>query len=197
MLGLVTFIRFYLFLSTYMKKHLVIEGIHGSGKTSIAKSLAQRLLQEGIQTQYYHFPDEEDALGQVIRTTLADKALVKHWEVTGLLYAAFSNRFHIRTKADSITYVQERDSVTTGLVFQASIPRDTRMQIYRQAIENLQTQGIVVYVRAEMETARERMQKRNADLLLEGGVWKDKAKDVFVAEEFETLSLRYEKEMFP
>jgi shikimate kinase len=71
------------------------------------------------------------------------------------------------------------------------------MQIYRQAIENLQEQGIVVYVRAEMETARERMQKRNANLFSEGGVWTDKAKDVFVAEAFESLSLRYEKEMFP
>ena len=28
-----------------MKKHIVIEGIHGSGKTSVAKALAERLAQ--------------------------------------------------------------------------------------------------------------------------------------------------------
>ena len=28
-----------------MKKHIVIEGIHGSGKTSIAKALTERLTQ--------------------------------------------------------------------------------------------------------------------------------------------------------
>ena len=150
-----------------------------------------------MQTQYYHFPDEEDQLGQVIRATLTEKELVQYREVIGLLYAAFSNRFHIRTKADGIAYVQERDSVTTGLVFQSAIPWETRMQVYRQAIENLQAQGIVVYVRVGMEVARERMQERNAILLAEGGVWKDKAKDMFVAEAFESLSLRYEKEMFP
>jgi thymidylate kinase len=151
-----------------MKKHLVIEGIHGSGKTSIAKALTEELQQMGTTTQYYHFPSEEDELGKVIRTTLTDANLVRHREVIGLLYAAFSNRFHIRTKADGITYVQERDSVTTGLVFQSTIPRETRMQIYHQAIENLQAQGIVIYVRANIETARERMQKRNANLFTEG-----------------------------
>ena len=180
-----------------MKKHIVIEGIHGSGKTSIAKALADRLVQQWLQATYYHFPDENDPLGQIIRSTLTEKQLVKQREVIGLLYAAFANRFHIRTKSDNIFYVQERDSVTTGLVFQSSIPRETRLQIYRQAIENLQTQGIVVYVRANIETARERMQKRNANLFSEGGVRTDKAKDLFVAEEFENLSLRYEKEMFP
>jgi len=150
-----------------------------------------------MQAQYYHFPEETDPLGQIIRATVADPELVKHREVTGLLYAAFSNRFHIRTQADGITYVQERDSVTTGLVFQSRIPRETRMQIYRPAIENLQAQGIVVYVKADMEVARERVQQRNAHLLTAGGVRTDKAKDLFVAKEFESLSLRYEKEMFP
>ena len=47
-----------------------------------------------------------------------------------------------------------------------------------------------------METARTRLEKRNANLFTQGGVWTDKAKDIFVAEEFENLSLRYEKEMF-
>jgi thymidylate kinase len=180
-----------------MKKHLVIEGIHGSGKTSVAKALTDKLLQTGTNTQYYHFPDENDTLGQVIRATLTDKDLVKNWEVTGLLYAAFSNRFHIKTKADAITYVQDRDSVTTGLVFQSSIPRETRMQIYHQAIDNLQTQGIVIYVKSDIETARSRMESRNADLSSQSEVWANKAKDVFIAEDFEKLSLRYEKEMLP
>jgi thymidylate kinase len=180
-----------------MKKHIVIEGIHGSGKTTIAKYLAEKLAQEGLNAQYYHFPDETDPLGQIIRSTLTERALVKNREVIGLLYAAFSNRFHIRTKSDDITYVQERDSVTTGLVFQSDIPRDTRMQIYSHAIANLQSQGIVIYVRSDIDIARERLQKRNAQLLTQGDVRKDKANDVFVAEEFENLSLRYEKEMLP
>jgi thymidylate kinase len=180
-----------------MKKHIVIEGIHGSGKTSVAKALAEKLQQAGKQAQYYHFPDENDKLGQVIRETLADKELVKQWEITGLLYAAFSNRFHTKTKADSITYVQDRDSVTTGLVFQSAMTWEVRMAVYRQAIENLQTQGIVIYVRTELETARRRMEERNVQLLATGGVRTDKAKDVFIEEDFEQLSVRYEKEMFP
>ncbi|MDR0650117.1 MAG: deoxynucleoside kinase [Candidatus Peribacteria bacterium] len=179
-----------------MKKHIVVEGIHGSGKTSVAKALAEKVVQEGIQAQYYHFPDETDKLGQVIRETVADKALVKNWEITGLLYAAFSNRFHIRTKADGITYIQDRDSVTTGLVFQSAIAWEVRMAIYRQAIEHLQQQGMVLYIQTDKETAHLRMQERNLQLQQQGEVRQHKAKDVFIAEEFENLSFRYEKEMF-
>jgi hypothetical protein len=138
-----------------------------------------------------------DTLGQVIRATLADKELVKNREVTGLLCAAFSNRFHIRTKADGMTYIQDRDSVTTGLVFQSAMPREVRLAVYQQAIENLQQQGIVVYVKTDTETARLRMQQRNLQLAQQGEVRQHKANDVFVAQEFEQLSLRYEKEMFP
>jgi thymidylate kinase len=180
-----------------MKKHIVIEGIHGSGKTSVAKALAEKLVEKGIQAHYYHFPDETDKLGQVIRETLADKELVKNREVTGLLYSAFSNRFHIKTKADGITYVQDRDSVTTGLVFQSAMAWEVRMAIYRQAIENLQQQGTVLYIKTNTETARLRLQERNLQLQQQGEVRKNKANDIFVAEEFENLSLRYEKEMFP
>lgn len=180
-----------------MKKNIVIEGIHGSGKTSVAKTLAEKLQQKWIQSQYYHFPDEADQLGQVIRSTLTDKDIVKHWQVTGLLYAAFSNRFHIKTKSDRVTYVQDRDSLSSGLVFQSSIPRDSRLAIYQQAIENLQHQGIVVYVRSNMEIARQRLDARNLHLLWKGWVWEHKAKDVFIKEDFENLSLRYEREMLP
>jgi gluconate kinase len=70
------------------------------------------------------------------------------------------------------------------------------MQIYRQAIENLQAQGIVIYVKSDRELAHQRVEKRNANLFTQGGVWTDKAKDLFVAEDFESLSLRYEGEMF-
>ena len=45
-----------------MKKYIVIEGIHGSGKTSVAKALAEKLQSQNIQSEYYHFPDETDQL---------------------------------------------------------------------------------------------------------------------------------------
>jgi len=96
-----------------MKKHIVVEGIHGSGKTSVAKALTQKLNDQGFPAQYYHFPDETDQLGQVIRQTLTDKELVREWQVTGLLYAAFSNRFHIKSKHDKVYYIQDRDSLTS------------------------------------------------------------------------------------
>jgi len=68
---------------------------------------------------------------------LADKDLYKNREVLGLLYAAASNSFHIKTKNDEKIYILERDAVTTGLIFQKAMPRDTRMEIYKFGIENL------------------------------------------------------------
>jgi len=64
-------------------------------------------------------------------------------------------------------------------------------------MENLQQQGIVVYVKADMEISRARLDARNANLFSQGNVWKNKAKDVFIAEDFMSLSQRYEKEMLP
>jgi len=87
--------------------------------------------------KYLHFPDEASDLGKVIRRVLTDKDLYKKWEVLGLLYAAASNSFHIKTKDDNKLYVLEREAVTTGLIFQKNIPWNIRMQIYKFGIENL------------------------------------------------------------
>lgn len=180
-----------------MLKYIVIEWIHGSGKSTVAKQLTQRLKEEGNNVEYYHFPNEEEELGKVIRKTLTDKELYKHREVLGLLYASASNSFHIKTKHDEKIYVLERDSVTTGLVFQRDIPRETRLQIYKFWIENLREQGKVFYVKIDKATALERLTKRNAELAKQGGTREDKAKDKFVEEEFDKLSNLYETEMIP
>ena len=180
-----------------MIKYIVIEGIHGSGKSSVAKTLAKTLQDKGIDAHYLHFPDEEDMLGQVIRQTLADGDLVRKREVLGLLYAAATNRFHIRSKSDGKIYVLERDAVTTGLIFQRDIPREVRLEIYKYGIQSLQERGKVFYVNIDKKVALERLKKRNEELMLLGGVWKDKAEDKFVTEEFDRLSDLYENEMFP
>ena len=180
-----------------MKKYIVIEGIHGSGKTSVAKALAEKLCDESFSAEYYHFPQETDQLGQVIRETLTDTDLVKKWEVLGLLYIAFSNRFHVKTQQDSKYYVQDRDSVTTGLVFQSAIPWEMRLELYKYAIKNLKENGVVVYVKADKEVSLKRLQVRNANLFSQSEVWKNKSKDKFIEEDFHSLSDRYEKEMLP
>lgn len=178
-------------ISTVMKKHIIIEWIHWSWKTSVAQALAEKL-----QAKYVHFPDENDQLWQVIRQTVADPRFAKCREITGLLYISFSNRFHIQTRDDGITYVQDRDSVSTGLVFQSEIPRETRLQLYHFAIENLQNQWIVIYVKTDLETAKSRMENRNKILMESPDLaMQNKAKDQFIAENFINLSLRYEKEM--
>ena len=180
-----------------MIKYIVIEGIHGSGKSSVAKALTKTLQEKGVDAHYLHFPDEEDMLGQVIRQTLADGDLVRKREVLGLLYAAATNRFHIRSKNDNKIYVLERDAVTTGLIFQRDIPREVRLEIYKYGIQSLQERGKVFYVNIDKGVALERLKKRNEELMLLGWVWKDKAEDKFVTEEFDRLSDLYENEMFP
>ena len=187
----------YLFLSILMVKYIVIEWIHGSGKSSVAKQLTQTLKEKWINVGYYHFPNEEEDLGKMIRKTLTDKDLYKHREVLGLLYAAASNSFHIKTRDDDKIYVLERDSVTTGLVFQRDIPRETRLEIYKFGIENLRKQGIVFYVKIDKAIALERLMKRNEELKKQWGVREDKANDKFVEEEFDRLSNLYDTEMMP
>lgn len=129
---------------------------------------------------------------------LADKDLYKNREVLGLLYAAASNSFHIKSKDDGKLYVLERDAVTTGLIFQKEIPRDTRMQIYRFGIENLRKLGKVIYVKVDKDIARQRVETRNSELAKsDDKVRQDKAKDQFIENKFEELSRLYETEMMP
>jgi len=180
-----------------MHKYIVIEWIHGSGKSSVAKGLTQALKDRWVNVEYYHFPNEEEDLGKVIRKTLTEKDLYKHREVLGLLYAAASNSFHIKTKDDDKIYVLERDSVTTGLVFQRDIPRETRLEIYKFWIQNLRENGIVFCVTIDKDIALERLQIRNEELKKQWWVREDKAKDKFVEEEFDRLSNLYDTEMMP
>ena len=175
-----------------MQKYIVIEWIHGSGKTTIAKALAERLKLLGLNAQYYHFPDEEDILGKAIRQVVADKDVVHHRQVTGVLYAGFANRFHLKTKADDVIYVADRHSVTTWLVFQKDIPDEVRKELYGIGIEALKNNGMSYYIRVDKEVARERLQPRNTDLREGDAVWKDKANDLFVAEKFDKLSAMYD-----
>ncbi|HMS91013.1 MAG TPA: deoxynucleoside kinase [Candidatus Absconditabacterales bacterium] len=178
-------------------KYIVVEGIHGSGKSSVAKEIAKILQEKGLPAKYLHFPDEESDLGKVIRGVLADKDLYKNREVLGLLYAAASNSFHIKSKNDEHIYVLERDAVTTGLIFQKDIPRNTRMEIYKFGIENLRKLGKVIYVKVDKDVARERIVARNNELAKsDDQVRKDKAGDKFI-EKFDEMSFLYETQLMP
>lgn len=178
-------------------KYIVIEGIHGSGKSSVAKEIAKILQEKWLPAKYLHFPDEESDLGKVIRSVLTDKDLYKNREVLGLLYAAASNSFHIKSKNDENIYVLERDAVTTGLIFQKDIPRDTRMEIYKFGIENLRKLGKVIYVKVDKDIARERIVARNNELAeSDDQVRKNKAGDKFI-ENFDEMSYLYETQLMP
>jgi thymidylate kinase len=151
-----------------------------------------------LPAEYLHFPDEESDLGKVIRRVLADKDLYKNREVLGLLYAAASNSFHIKSKDDGKIYVLERDAVTTGLIFQRDIPWNTRMEIYKFGIENLRKLGKVIYVKVDKDIARERISKRNSELAKSNDqVRKDKAGDQFIEHKFDEMSHLYETELMP
>ncbi len=178
-------------------KYIVVEWIHGSGKSSVAKEIAKILQEKWLPAKYLHFPDEESDLWKVIRGILADKDLYKNREVLGLLYAAASNSFHIKTKDDNNIYVLERDAVTTGLIFQKDMPRDTRMQIYKFGIENLRKLGKVIYVKIDKDVAHARIVKRNNELAQsDDQVRKDKAADKFI-EKFDEMSHLYDTELLP
>ncbi len=178
-------------------KYIVVEGIHGSGKSSVAKEIAKILQEKWLPAEYLHFPDEESDLGKVIRRVLADKDLYKNREVLWLLYAAASNSFHIKSKDDEKIYVLERDAVTTGLIFQKDMPWETRMQIYKFGIENLRKLGKVIYVKVDKEVAKWRIETRNSELAKsDDQVRKDKAADKFI-EKFDEMSHLYETELMP
>ena len=179
-------------------KYIVVEGIHGSGKSSVAKEIAKILQERWLPAEYLHFPDEESDLGKVIRRILADKDLYKNREVLGLLYAAASNSLHIKSKDDGKIYVLERDAVTTGLIFQKDMPRDTRMEIYKFGIENLRKLGKVIYVKIDKNIARERIVTRNNELAQsDDQVRKDKAGDKFIEDKFDEMSLLYDTQLMP
>lgn len=175
-----------------MKKYIVLEWIHGCGKSTVAKALVKRFAQKGLKAMYYHFPDEEDILGKAIRSVLTEKDVVHHWQVTGALYAAFANRFHYKTKDDDMIYILDRHSVTTGLIFQKDIPDDVRLALYGPWIDALKSDGIAFYVSLTKETARIRRELRDAELLKQWGVWEDKAKDLFIGEKFDYLADQYD-----
>lgn len=178
-------------------KYIVVEWIHGSGKSSVAKEIAKTLQERWLPAEYLHFPDEESDLGKVIRKVLADKDLYKNREVLWLLYAAASNSFHIKTKDDNKLYVLERDAVTTGLIFQKDIPWETRMQIYKFGIENLRKLWKVIYVKVDKDIAHKRITIRNDELAKsDDQVRKDKAADKFI-EKFDEMSHLYDTELMP
>lgn len=178
-------------------KYIVVEWIHGSGKSSVAKEIAKILQEKWLPAEYLHFPDEESDLGKVIRRVLADKDLYKNREVLGLLYAAASNSFHIKSKDDGKIYILERDAVTTGLIFQKDMPRNTRMEIYKFGIENLRKLWKVIYVKVDKDVAHKRIVTRNSELAKsDDQVRKDKAGDKFI-EKFDEMSHLYETELMP
>jgi len=179
-----------------MIKYIVIEWIHGSGKSTIAQKLTELLIQKNFPAKYIHFPNEKDKLWQHIRETLTNKELYKHREIIWLLYAAASNSFHIRTKNDPYLYILERDSVTTWLIFQKEIPRNIRTEIYKFWIQNLKKQGTVIYIDIDRDIALQRTIKRNKELNNKQQVRKDKANDQFI-QKFNKLSEEYEKNLLP
>ncbi len=179
-----------------MYKYIVIEWIHGAGKTTIAKALAKRLRQNWENWKYYHFPDEDSKLGQVIRKSLADDELFDKWQVVGLLFAAFSNRFHIKTANDETVYVTDRDSVTTGFVFQNDMKWSTRLENYKYGIESLKNKWIVIYLKVDANKVVNRIEKRRKENAKKGWVWADKSKDKFLKKRAE-LAKAYDKNMWP
>lgn len=178
-------------MDTY--KYIVLEWIHGSGKSFVADTLTQKLW-----ATYYHFPNEQEKLGQAIREVLTKKDLLQKWQILGSLYAAMTNKFHVETQDDGKLYILDREAVTSWLIFQKDIPWDMRKELYKYGIESLQKRGVVIYISIDKETARIRSEKRN-DILAAGDdeTFKNKAKDLFVLENFDRLTKEYEEDFIP
>ncbi len=180
-----------------MYKYIVIEWIHWAGKSTIAQALASHLDTIGLDAKYYHFPEEKELFWQLIRSIVAEKEVYAHREVTGLLYAAFANRFHLIHKDTETTFVTDRHSVTTGLIFQRDMPMTIRQEIYKFGIEALQQSWVMIYLDIDTETARQRKQERDKLLANKWEVRKNKSNDKFTLDEFDTLSALYKEHLVP
>lgn len=180
-----------------MYKYIVFEWIHGSGKSFIPQKLTKKRKNKWKQIKQYHFPNEEELLWKVIRSVVANKTVFDKRQATGLLYAAHANIFHYEHDDDNIIYLLDRHSVTTGLIFQKDIPRQTRLDIYAPGIKALQEKWIVVYIKTKQEIASERKKIRNKKLAKKEQVRKDKANDQFIAKNYDKLSQEYEENLLP
>jgi thymidylate kinase len=180
-------------------KYLVFEWIHGSGKSFIPEKLEEKRLSVWKKVKYFHFPNEDEPLGKIIRSVVANKKIYDKREATGLLYAAHANIFHYEHDDDDITYLLSRHSVSTGLIFQKDIDLETRKKIYWPGVKALQEKGIVFYLKINPQLAAERKEERNIKLLNNNSeqVRKDKANDQFIAQKYEQLALEYEYDMIP
>ena len=182
-----------------MLKYLVFEGIHGSWKSYIPKKLEEKRLSQWKKVKYFHFPNEEESLWKVIRSVVANEKVYDKRQATGLLYAAHANIFHYEHDDDDITYLLSRHSVSTGLIFQKDIDDETRKKIYWPGIQALQKDGIVFYLKTDCQTATNRAELRNKNLLSfkNDQVRKDKANDKFIEHKHEQLTKEYEENMIP
>lgn len=175
-----------------MYKYIIIEWIHGSWKRTIALEFNKQLQKLWYNSEYLHFPDEEDILWKAIRKTLTDKDLYKKREVLWLLYAAFSNSFHIKNKDNDKIFILERHSITTWTIFQEDIPQNIRKEIHKYWLDELQKKWIMIYLSVDKNIALERSRKRNKKLYKKWWVWKDKAWDKFIKDKFFELADKYE-----
>lgn len=175
-----------------MHKYIVLEWIHGSGKSAVAKKLAEKLQSKWINAKYFHFPNEEDLLWQYIRWVLTQEVLYKKWEITWLLYATASNVFHTQTLNDDTIYILDRHPVTTWLIFQRDIHLEVRLEIYKDGIKWLRENGKVFYVKVDRDIAFERLTTRNNELSTKDEVLKNKANDNFILQKFDELTSLYD-----
>ncbi len=180
-----------------MKKYIVLEWIHWSGKTTVSKKLVDRLRQVWINAVYYHFPDEESLLWQAIRQIVTDKDLVYDWHITWVLYAWFANLFHKKTENDDKIYILDRHSVSTWLIFQREIPWNVRLELYATGIESLKKNWKFFYLTVDKNIAKQRTNLRNKELLKKWWIWATKAKDLFNEEKFDELTKLYDEFLIP
>jgi thymidylate kinase len=175
-----------------MYKYIIIEWIHGSWKRTIALEFNKRLQELWYNSEYLHFPDEENILWKAIRKILTDQDLYKKREVLWLLYAAFSNMFHIKNKNNNKIFILERHSITTWTIFQEDIPQNIRKEIHKYWLSELQEKWIMVYLQVDKNIALKRSIQRNKKLYEKWWVWKDKAWDKFIKDKFLELASKYD-----
>ena len=150
-------------------KFIILEWINWCWKSSVWKALWEILKSKGYNAIYKHFPDEQTTLWKTIRELITDKTVATNWSVSGLLYAAEAEYFHLNLKnninSDNDIYILDRHSLTSSFVYQYKMTENIREKIYLNTISDLKEKWKIFILDLPLDLAIERYSKRNETII--------------------------------
>lgn len=125
-------------------KVIVLEGIDGSGKSTMAKTLASKLIGLGVNATYVHFPDCGSIMGGHIYDYLNGKMSTKFTDVNfyaqWMMYALDRYEFFLKNAKDLENKVVVCDRYTTSsMIYQTATMTLQMKDAIIKAAENINT----------------------------------------------------------